>query len=440
MIGVRGGDDAGAQGDLVAAQPVRVARPVVMLLVMEHQRHDVHQFGRLFDDPFSQDRVLADAVPLLRREAARLCQDGVRDPDLAHVVQIAPVADAGHLRGGESDAPCDGRRELRHQARVGVGVAVAQVHRGGQATHDRAPSGVRQRDHVAGGFLAGQITRELHLVAAHRLGEIESSLGGLHQLGGGGPVLWVGAETEADGETELHAAGAQEHPAGDVLAKPLRHLQAALLVGMGQDHGELVASKTSHQIDFAQVGPQSAREFEQDPVSRAVTVAVVDGLEVVQVEHEQHERVAETVGPVALMGQAILKDPVAGDAGERVDRSGIEEMGGFRGPLPAEGQGREQHGRGGGEQDHRAEGEGARHLDRAEGQERGEAGQEGHEHDGRGQGGSPGCACQAQLSAADTMDATTRNPAVHTASPTRSRSERSMFVLLSPRAQPFDET
>ncbi len=50
------------------------------------------------------------------------------------------------------------------------------------------------------------------------------------------------------------------------------------------------------------------------------------GSEIVQVEQQQHEGVAEAVGPLAFVSQTVLEHPVAGDAGEGVDRGGVEEL------------------------------------------------------------------------------------------------------------------
>ena len=177
--------------------------------------------------------------------------------------------------------------------------------------------------------------------------------------------------------------GDGEHPGGDVAAEALRHLDAALLERVGEDHGELVAAEAGHQVDLAQLGAELPRQLQQHPVADAMPVALVDGPEIVQVEHHQHEGVAETVGPLALVGQAVLEDPVAGDAGEGVDGGGVEQLGVGGGALAAQRDGeREQRG-GDHQQDGLAHGHGA-HLDaRAEDQSHGQARQKGIEHQRR---------------------------------------------------------
>ena len=143
-----------------------------------------------------------------------------------------------------------------------------------------------------------------------------------------------------------------KHPSGDVLAEAFRHLDAALLVRVREDHGELVASEACDQVDLAELRLEAAGQVEQDPVADPVAVAVVDLVEVVQVEHHEHEGVAEAVGALAFVGQPVLEDPVAGDAGEGVDRGGVDELRGLSGSLLSRGEGhREEHGRRGQQDD-----------------------------------------------------------------------------------------
>ena len=134
-------DYARTQGDVLAAQVLGIACPVVVLLVMEDQRHHVQELS-LLDDPLAQQRMLLDLVPLVGREAALLGQDSVGDADLAHIVQPSTLADKLDLRSGEPDPSGDGRRELRHPVRVLVRVAVTDVDGSGQTADDGSPSGV----------------------------------------------------------------------------------------------------------------------------------------------------------------------------------------------------------------------------------------------------------------------------------------------------------
>ncbi len=204
-----------------------------------------------------------------------------------------------------------------------VCVAVSDIHRGGETAHDGSASGVGQRDHVVGRFSGGQVAEELHLVASQVLREAQGLSSRLHQLRGRGSVGRIAAKTQTDGEAYVRALGAKEHPAGDRLAEPLGYLYAALLERVGEDHGELVTPKARDQVDLAKLGPESAGEVEEDPIPALVAVPVVQMMEVVQVEHQQHEGVAETIGALALVSEPILEYPVAGHACEGVQRGGV---------------------------------------------------------------------------------------------------------------------
>ena len=51
-------------------------------------------------------------------------------------------------------------------------------------------------------------------------------------------------------------------------AQALRHLDAALLERVGEDHGELVAAEAGHQVDLAQLRPELARAARAGPGRR----------------------------------------------------------------------------------------------------------------------------------------------------------------------------
>jgi hypothetical protein len=114
-----------------------------------------------------------------------------------------------------------------------------------------ASSGVRQGNNVPRGLTGQDIAGQLHLVAAHRLGERQRGLGGLDHLRGRHAVLRVRTEADADGQPDFRPGGEGEHPGRDLSPKPFGHLRAALLERMGQDHGELVAAETGDQVDLA---------------------------------------------------------------------------------------------------------------------------------------------------------------------------------------------
>ena len=86
-------DDPGAERDVVAAQPERVAVPGVALVMVEDDRDSVLQGGGLLEDDLADPRMLDDRSPLRRRESGRLVEDLLGNGDLADVVE----------QGGDSD-------------------------------------------------------------------------------------------------------------------------------------------------------------------------------------------------------------------------------------------------------------------------------------------------------------------------------------------------
>jgi hypothetical protein len=85
---------------------------------------------------------------------------------------------------------------------------------------------------------------------------------------------------------------------------PIRHIVALDLVGQGQrlddrprqiaqhlgfrsrrdDHGELVAAQAGHQADVADAVAQAFGHFDQQGVANRMAQAVVDALEVVEIQ------------------------------------------------------------------------------------------------------------------------------------------------------------
>ena len=59
VVGVGGGDDPRPQGDAVASQMAWVAGPVVALLMVQDQRHDVGQLRRLLHDLLAENGMPA---------------------------------------------------------------------------------------------------------------------------------------------------------------------------------------------------------------------------------------------------------------------------------------------------------------------------------------------------------------------------------------------
>ena len=89
--------------------------------------------------------------------------------------------------------------------------------------------------------------------------------------------------------------------------------------GVGQQNHELVAAQAGDHVGGAHLGLQARGHGAQHHVARVVPVAVVDGLEAVQVE--QHQRMGQAVGQHAR--GALRQAGAVGQAGQRVGGGGL---------------------------------------------------------------------------------------------------------------------
>ena len=117
----------------------------------------------------------------------------------------------------------------------------------------------------------------------------------------------------------------RERPAPAVVATQRRGEQVigddlgTLGVAAGEQQGELVAAGPVGAIAATQVGAHDLRDRPQEVVAGGVTLLVVDGLEVVDVDHDERDR-----SPVlACLGDArvelLLERPVVAQAGQPVE-------------------------------------------------------------------------------------------------------------------------
>ena len=93
--------------------------------------------------------------------------------------------------------------------------------------------------------------------------------------------------------------------------------------GVGQQHEELLAAVASGEVALAHAGDECGSDGGEHVVAGAVTVGVVDLLEVIEVEQDRRERAAAArrLGDHALEG--VARRPAVGHAGERVGRSAL---------------------------------------------------------------------------------------------------------------------
>src|SRR4051812_40721321 len=88
IVGVARADDARAERDFLAAQPVGIAAAVPALVSGTHEPRDRPHRLRRAEDALPRDRVLAHDRPLRRVEWTGLVEDLVRDGDRADIVEL----------------------------------------------------------------------------------------------------------------------------------------------------------------------------------------------------------------------------------------------------------------------------------------------------------------------------------------------------------------
>src|SRR5207248_9966127 len=121
-------DDARAEWDPLAAQPVRVAVSVPPLVVVEHPVRN-RLDSEALEHPVADLRVALKHEALGLVERAALPQDLFGDGELAEVVQARLDTRQLDLRILDAEPPRDARREIADAVGVTAGECVARVDR-----------------------------------------------------------------------------------------------------------------------------------------------------------------------------------------------------------------------------------------------------------------------------------------------------------------------
>src|SRR5262245_3165762 len=136
-----------------------------------------------------------------------------------------------------------------------------------------------------------------HSVATVTLGAIERLVGPLEDQFGSVIGEFEGRHAYARG----HIQGANpfsgiERRRRDALAQALPDKIGFGEIGVGHHDHELLATQAAREVDAADIAPDSRGKLSQYGVAGVVAVAVVHGLEVVDVEQEQRQRLAALRG------------------------------------------------------------------------------------------------------------------------------------------------
>lgn len=173
VVRIGDGDDARAEGDLLAGEAVRVAGSVPALVVMADVQPPAAEHAELVGEFATLGRVVLDEGPLVLSERGLLEQDAVVGGDLAEVVDPRRGDDHLDLPLGQSHGPGDLAAQGRHPLRVLVRVLVALVGRVGEG------HGIQQRPAAVLGRVGGKGAQRSHSRVRHeQVADHAGELGG----------------------------------------------------------------------------------------------------------------------------------------------------------------------------------------------------------------------------------------------------------------------
>ena len=93
-----------------------------------------------------------------------------------------------------------------------------------------------------------------------------------------------------------------------------------------QQHHELVAAEPGHGVAGPDAAAQPLRRLDQQPVARVVTQAVVDELEIVEVEEEQPDPLLEPAAAHQGLGEPVLEQRAVRQPGQAVIEGLLHEL------------------------------------------------------------------------------------------------------------------
>ncbi len=173
------------------------------------------------------------------------------------------------------------------------------------------------------------VVEDLEVPLLLLLGGVHGDVGVAQHLGGA--RLAVLAERDAGAGADPQRGGGELERLVERELDALGDAGGALVVAAVEQDRELVAAEARRQVAGAQAGAQAAGEGDQQLVADLVPEAVVDALEVVEVE-EQHDRAA--VGAAERRLDLLGEQRAVGEAGERVVVGAVREPVAVLGQLP----------------------------------------------------------------------------------------------------------
>jgi hypothetical protein len=116
-----------------------------------------------------------------------------------------------------------------------------------------------------------------------------------------------------------HHEGLVGHAGADALG----HHAGAFEVGVDQQHHEFLAAEAAQRVRHAQLGLDARRDFAQHVVAGLVAMAVVDLLEMVDVDVHARDLVSLAARAPDLLHQAPVHVAPVVDAGERIGQADV---------------------------------------------------------------------------------------------------------------------
>ena len=158
------------------------------------------------------------------------------------------------------------------------------------------------------------------------LGDVHRGVGVADQLVGVGRAPGLGdrdAQAGADDEVVV----LELERAADALEDPLGGLDRGrqVLDVLEQDR-ELVAAEPRGGVGRADAGRDPLRHLEQHAVADGVTEAVVDGLEVVEIDEQHRHADALAQGPGHRVAHALVEQRAVGQMGDRIVEGLVGEL------------------------------------------------------------------------------------------------------------------
>jgi hypothetical protein len=168
----------------------------------------------------------------------------------------------------------------------------------------------------------------LHVRLEHRAPRLASLLGLVHgHVGGAQQVeavrdLVAGGDPDADADTDLDLA--EQHGPGQGHQQALRHGLRMLGIGVGDEHDELVATEPAGSVVGTQLDVHAPGDLHQQLVAHRMAQAVVDELEVVDVQQQDAGRPGDpavSTSDSRSLSRTRLARPVSGSCRAWWDRS-----------------------------------------------------------------------------------------------------------------------